>query len=100
MQLSEELMRDIRNILHSAQRQVYQNLNKVMFETYWQIGKRIVQEEQNGNLRAEYSKKTLQVISASLSEEFGKGFSVDNLENMRRLYITYGKSETLSRISE
>ena len=93
-------MRDIGNILQHTQQQTYQNLNKLMLETYWQIGKRIVQEEQNGNLRAEYNKKTLQTISSTLSEKFGKGFSVDNLANMRKLYLTYRKSETLSRISE
>jgi predicted nuclease of restriction endonuclease-like (RecB) superfamily len=68
-----------------------------MTTTYWEIGRRIVEEEQNGKVRAKYGKAIIKNLSDELTKEFGKGFSVDNLENMRRFYLTYQKSETLSR---
>ncbi len=83
-----------------------------MVYTYFEIGKIIVDEEQKGKTRAEYGKKILKGLSERLSKEFGRGFSVDNLENMRRFYLTYSitekasrnyiktKSETVSRISD
>lgn len=77
-----------------------------MVYTYFEIGKLIVEDEQEGNDKADYGKMTLNHLSEKLLKEFGKGFSVDNLENMRRFYLTYSKkikfekSETLSRISE
>ena len=60
----------------------------------------IVEEEQNGKERAEYGKQILKGLSEQLTKEFGKGFSVDNLQNMRKFYVTYSNYETLSSISE
>jgi predicted nuclease of restriction endonuclease-like (RecB) superfamily len=97
MLVPKNLIEDLRHIWQKAQQQAYQNLNEALLRAYWQIGERIVTDEQKGKSRAEYDKKTLQTISLQLSEEFGKGFSVDNLENMRRFYLTYSKSETPSR---
>ena len=68
-----------------------------MTTTYWEIGRRIVEEEQNGKVRAKYGKAIIKNLSDELTKEFGKGFSVDNLENMRKFYLTYSKSETPSR---
>ena len=91
------LVSDIKTILHSAKTFVYQTINSTMTTTYWEIGRRIVQEEQEGEQRAKYGKALLKMLSEELKKEFGKGFSVDNLENMRRFYLVYQKSETLSR---
>ena len=66
--------------------------------TYFEIGRIIVEEEQNGKDRAEYGKQLLKDLSKQLTKEFGRGFSIDNLENMRKLFLTFSKSETLSRI--
>lgn len=71
-----------------------------MVYTYFEIGRMIVEEEQNGNERAEYGKQILKGLSEQLTKEFGKGFSVDNLQNMRKFYLTYSNYETLSSISE
>lgn len=60
----------------------------------------IVEDEQQGNYRADYGKTILKALSVRLCAKFGKGFSVDNLENMRKFYLVYSKSETPSRISE
>jgi len=91
------LINDIKTILHSAKSRVYQTINATMTQSYFEIGKRIVQEEQGGEKRAGYGKEILKILSNELNKEFGKGFSVDNLENMRKFYIVFSKSETVSR---
>ncbi len=88
---------EIKELLYSAKNRVYQTINTTMTQTYFQIGKRIVEEEQGGETRAEYGKSLLKLLSVQLINEFGKGFSVDNLENMRRFYLAFQKSETVSR---
>jgi len=88
------------DLLHSARLQVVNQVNLIMVHTYFEMGRMIVEEEQGGKERAEYGKELLSRLSKVLKKEFGKGFSVDNLENMRRFYLTYDKSETLSRISK
>jgi len=94
---SNSFIQDIKTLLDTARGKVYKNINEIMTKTYFEIGKRIVEEEQNGKNRAEYGKELLKTLSKELTKEFGKGFSVDNLENMRRFYLAYSKSETLSR---
>lgn len=88
------------SLLQSARNQVVRSVNQTMVITYFQIGKMIVEEEQNGKERAEYGKGVLKSLSGVLTKEFGKGFSVDNLENMRKFFLAYEKSETLSRKSD
>ena len=88
---------DIKNLIIQAKSKVYTIINSTMTETYWNIGRRIVEEEQEGHERAKYGKALLKNLSKELSEEFGKGYSVDNLEKMRRFYLVYSKSETVSR---
>lgn len=89
--------KEIKELLHTAKNRVYQTINITMTQTYFEIGKRIVEEEQGGESRAEYGKSLLKLLSVQLINEFGKGFSVDNLENMRRFYLAFQKSETVSR---
>jgi len=88
---------EIKTLLANARNKVYQTINTTMTKTYWQIGQRIVEEEQNGKERAKYGKGLIKNLSSELTKEFGKGFSVDNLENMRRFYLVFSKSETVSR---
>lgn len=94
---NNNIYQEIKELLYSAKNRVYQTINTTMTETYFQIGKRIVEEEQGGETRAEYGKSLLKLLSVQLINEFGKGFSVDNLENMRRFYLAFQKSETVSR---
>jgi DUF1016 N-terminal domain len=68
-----------------------------MVHTYYEIGRMIVEDEQQGKERAEYGKQVLKELSNRLTAEFGKGFSADNLENMRRFFLAYSISETTSR---
>jgi predicted nuclease of restriction endonuclease-like (RecB) superfamily len=84
-----KLLGDIRGILSQARQQAYAAVNSAMVESYWQIGRRIVEEEQHGQQRAEYGAQLIRELSRSLSGEFGSGFSVANLKNFRQFYLTY-----------
>jgi predicted nuclease of restriction endonuclease-like (RecB) superfamily len=90
------LFQQVVALLKNAQQQVIRTINSTMVYTYFEIGRMIVQEEQNGKERAAYGKQVLKELSKELTKEFGKGFSVDNLQNMRRLYFIYSNYETLS----
>lgn len=68
------------NLLHSARTKVLRSVNQTMVITYFEIGKMIIEEEQGGKMRADYGKEILKELSVVLSIEFGKGFSVKNLE--------------------
>jgi predicted nuclease of restriction endonuclease-like (RecB) superfamily len=93
---SHELLADIRLLLTHARHSLVQAVNTAMVQTYWQIGRIIVEHEQSGNARAEYGKQQLAHLSSTLSKEFGKGFDVSNLRNMRRFYQIFPIQETLS----
>ncbi len=94
------LFQQVAELLQNARQQVLRTVNSTMTFTYFEIGRMIVEEEQNGKERAEYGKQILKGLSEQLTNEFGKGFSVDNLQNMRKLYLIYSNYETLSSISE
>ena len=92
------LFQQVVALVKSAQQQVIRTINSTMVYTYFEIGRMIVEEEQNGKERAAYGKQVLKELSKELTKEFGKGFSVDSLERMRNFYLIYSNSETLSRI--
>jgi len=94
---STELFSKIADLLHSARQHVVRAVNQTMVYTYYEIGRMIVEDEQQGKERAEYGKQVLKELSVKLTTEFGKGFSADNLENMRRFFLAYSISETTSR---
>ena len=68
-----------------------------MIETYWHIGQRIVEEEQQGKERAAYGKEVLKSLSTRLTEKYGKGWSEDNFENCRKLFLNYSITESAVR---
>lgn len=90
------LIEDIKQIIQESKKMVVRNVNTIMVQTYWNIGKRIVEEEQNGNIRADYGSSLLKEISKELTRQFGKGFSRSNLQSMRLFYLSYQKCQTLS----
>ena len=92
----DELYQSISNILANARNKVYSAANSAMVDAYWQIGKCIVEYEQNGQTRAEYGKSVIKELSKRLTENFGKGFTSTNLKYMRQFYITFPKSHALS----
>jgi hypothetical protein len=92
-----DIVKDIQNILSEARQRTVNAINITMVKAYWLIGKRIVEETKKGETRAMYGKELLKKLSESLPSEYKKGFSVDNLQNMRLFYLTFQKYETLSR---
>jgi hypothetical protein len=80
---------EIRELLSKVRNTVYQAVNFAMVNTYWQIGKRIVEQEQHGQNRANYGDYLITNLSRYLSDTFGKGFSEANLWNMRQFYVTF-----------
>lgn len=79
----------IREIVLTSRQRVYRMANAALLETYWQIGKIIVEEEQNGNTKAQYGKAVLKKLAQQLTFEFGKGFEERNLNNMRAFYSAF-----------
>lgn len=92
---NNELYEQIRNILLTSRQKAYSAVNEAMVQAYWLIGKTIVEDEQNGHNRAEYGKETLQFLSAKLTEEFGRGFSVRTLQQLKKFYIVYPNTNAL-----
>ncbi|POS01728.1 putative nuclease of restriction endonuclease-like (RecB) superfamily [Flavobacterium croceum DSM 17960] len=80
---------EIKQILLQARQKTYQSINTAMIEAYWNIGRKIVEEEQNGKQRADYGKEIVKTISLELSKEFGKGFSARTIWEMRQFYIVF-----------
>ena len=87
---------EIRELLESARKNVAQQVNAQLLTTYWNIGRIIVEYEQQNQIRAEYGKQTLKEFSRELTREFGKGFSVSNIQFMRRFYQSYPIQQTAS----
>lgn len=98
-QSHKKLFENIKTLLHEARSAVARNINTAMVMTYFEIGRMIVEHEQEGTKRAEYAKETLKSLSQKLTAEFDRGFSVDNLQRMRVFYRMYKKYATVSRIS-
>ena len=95
---SSDFFTDVRRLLADARRAAYTAVNSAMVAAYWQIGRRIVEEEQGGAAKATYGEGLLIALAKDLTTEFGKGFSLANLKNFRKFYLTYpdgGKSYAL-----
>ncbi|MBN2659552.1 MAG: DUF1016 domain-containing protein [Calditrichaeota bacterium] len=94
----KKLISEIEVLLKEGRIKSIQKVNTILVETYWNIGRRIVEHEQNGNEKAEYGSRLLKELSRDLSQKLGKGFSRSNLQYMRLLFLTYPKCQTLSGI--
>ena len=93
MEISNNYISEIKKILKNARQKAYTAVNSAMVEAYWEIGRRIVEEEQRGKERAEYGKEIVKNLSKELTEEFGKGFSRRTLWEMRKLYVYFSDYE-------
>ena len=85
----QTFFKGIKTLIESARQNVLRSVNTTMVYTYYEIGRQIVEEQQNGTKRAKYRKGLIEELSAALTKEFGRGWSVDNLERMRRFYSMY-----------
>lgn len=86
----------VTELLKSARKTVIKSVNNTMVITYFEIGKLIVNEEQQGEEKAKYGQNLINELSKKLSEEFGKGFSATNIKQMRSFYLAYSKGQIVS----
>jgi hypothetical protein len=86
---NNSIYQSIKNIITLSRQRVYRMANSALLETYWQIGKIIVEDEQQGYTKAQYGKATLKNLAQQLTLEFGKGFDERNLNNMRAFYQSF-----------
>ena len=94
------LVNDLRSIVSKARSKAFAAVNYSLVERNWRIGQRIVEEEQNGASRAKYGKHVIEVASAALTEEFGKGFSETNIMNFKKFYLKFKELTIPQTVSE
>ena len=93
-------LKNVSDVLVQARKNAQTAVNLSMVYAYFEIGRMIVEEEQHGENRAAYGMYLLQALSEYLSNQFGKGFSVTNLKQMRQFYITYGNDQISQTVSD
>lgn len=93
---NQSVINEIKQILNEAREKVARTVNNELLLAYWNIGRVIVESEQEGSEKAEYGKQLLKSLSKELTRELGKGFSRSNLQNMRLLYLNYPICQSLS----
>ena len=86
---NKALLDSIRHLITEARIKVQRTVNSAMVQTYWEIGRLIIEDEQQGKSRAAYGKQQLKELATQLTEEFGRGFNARNLRNMRAFYEAY-----------
>ena len=91
-----ELLEQVGDLLKAGRNRVKQQINHVLVETYWHVGRHIVEFEQEGDHSAQYGRQLLDQLSKDLKQLYGKGFSRSNIYQMRQLYLCYPKFQTLS----
>ena len=90
------LFENIKNLIKESQNRIITAISNTMSLTYFEIGRMIVEEEQKGELRANYGKQIIKTLSIKLTKDFGQGFSMRNIEQMRQFYIAYSIPQTVS----
>jgi predicted nuclease of restriction endonuclease-like (RecB) superfamily len=94
--IKNNLLDQIKELIFETRVNIEKQINTTMITTYWNVGRIIVEFEQNGNIKAEYGKQLLKNLSKELTDDIGKGFSVSNLQFMRRFFLEYPIQQTLS----
>ena len=94
--IHQDVFDNIKQLMDQARNRVSREVNTILVQTYWEIGRLIVENEQGNIERAEYGKKLIADLSKRLTKEYGKGFSKSNLFNMRNFYLTFPIFQTLS----
>ena len=89
------LINNISQILEEGRKKAIQSVNSILIETYWNIGKHIVEYEQKGNEKADYGSNLLDKLSKDLKLKYKKGFSRRNILDMRRFYNIYPNRQTV-----
>lgn len=94
--IHKDVYSSIKELMDNARNKVAREVNNILIQTYWEIGRIIVEDEQGNSDRAEYGKQLVTDLSKRLTKEYGKGFSRSNLQNMRNFYLSYPICQTLS----
>lgn len=94
------LVNDLRSIVSKARSKAFAAVNYSLVKRNWRIGQRIVEQKQNGASRAEYGKHVIEVASAALTKEFGKGFSETNIMNFKKFYLNFKELTIPQTVSE
>ena len=94
--IHKDVYSSIKELMDNARNRVAREVNNILIETYWEIGRIIVEEEQGNSDRAEYGKQLITDLSKKLTKEYGKGFSKSNLFNMRNFYLCFPIFQTVS----
>ena len=94
--IHKDIYSSIKELMDNARNSFAKEVNNILIQTYWEIGRIIVEDEQGNSDRAEYGKQLITDLSKRLTKEYGKGFSRSNLQNMRNFYLSYPICQTLS----
>jgi predicted nuclease of restriction endonuclease-like (RecB) superfamily len=97
---NQNLFHRIAELIQGSKSKIVREINQTMVHTYFEIGRHIFEHEQDGELHVDYGTSTLPDLSKALNKEFGRGFSVQNLRQMRQFYLTYKMRQTLSVASQ
>ncbi len=95
---NKKFVNEIKDILSIAKERVITSINIAMVYSYYEIGRRIVMEEQKGKSRADYGKELIELLSRELTKEFGRGYSISNLQNIRRFYLIYSQDQIMQPV--
>ena len=95
--IDNNIIIEIKDVIINSRNKIAYEVNNTMVIAYWNVGRIIVENEQNGNIKAEYGKQVIKELSKELRKILGSGFSVSNLFNMKKFYIIYPKIQTVSR---
>lgn len=93
--ISKDFVSDVRRIIENGRQQAFSTTSAIALATYWNIGRRIVEEEQKGNIRAEYGSRLIAGLAENLTNEFGTGYNKRNLAYYRQFYLTFKDLEIL-----
>ena len=96
--ISHSFVNDIRLIIEQGRRQAYAAVGNIVLATYWKIGQRIVEEEQNGQTRAQYGSRLISALAANLKKEYGAGYGKRNLAYFRKFYLSFSNLEILHEL--
>lgn len=93
--VSQEFIGDVRRIIEEGRKQAYTAAGNIALATYWNVGRRIVEEEQNGNSRAEYGRRLIAELANNLKKDYGLGYGKRNLAYYRQFYLVFNDIEIL-----
>ena len=96
--ISKEFVSDVRQIIDNGRQQAFTAANAISLATYWNIGRRIVEEEQKGSIRAEYGSRLIAGLAEDLRQEYGPSYNKRNLEYFRKFYLLFNEFQIVNEL--